>query len=61
MYSWSMIAGVLSVLVSTLVIGISRYAHAEPPPSILSAFVTFPATQIILLLPQVKKEVKQNI
>jgi hypothetical protein len=61
MYSWSMIAAMLSVLVSTLVIGISRYAHAAPPPNFLCTFITFPVTQSILFLPEVKTEVKQNI
>ncbi|KDR13368.1 hypothetical protein L798_12592 [Zootermopsis nevadensis] len=56
MYSWSMIAAMLSVLVSTLVIGISRYAHAAPPPNFLCTFITFQVTQSLLFLPQVNME-----
>jgi len=52
-----MTAAVLSILVSTLVISISRYAHATPPPNFLCAFITYPITQILLFLPQVKEEV----
>jgi len=52
-----MTAAVLSILVSTLVISISRYAHATPPPNFLRAFITYPITQILLFLPQVKEEV----
>lgn len=57
MYSWSMTAGVLSILVSTLVISVSRYTHAAPPPNLICAFITYPVTQIILFLPQIKAQV----
>lgn len=61
MYSWSMIAGLMSVLVTIMVISISRYAHASPPPTFICALITLPVTQIMLFLPQVKTEVKKNI
>jgi hypothetical protein len=61
MYSWSMIAGLMSVLVTTMVINISRYTHASPPPTFICALITLPVIQIMLFLPQVKTEVKKNI
>jgi hypothetical protein len=51
----------MSVLVTIMVISISRYAHASPPPTFICAFITLPVTQIMLFLPQVKTKVKKNI
>jgi hypothetical protein len=61
MYSWSMIAGLMSVLVTTTVISISHYARVSPPPTFICALITLPVTQIVLFLPKVKTEVNNNL
>ncbi|KAJ9599851.1 hypothetical protein L9F63_009891 [Diploptera punctata] len=56
LYSWSMVAGVLIILTSTLVIYLTRYTHKNPPPSLLSLIITHPITQNIMLLPKATTE-----